>query len=161
MFFYRMRRYRWFAALVSVLLAVVILLSAISSLVRADSIYIIPDVVNNVYSYAMTVNNGNPVVSYYSNNTNNIVVAICGNPSCQTDLTVIRPIESIVPRGIAVTIVNGNPFIAYSTIEGPDPFTAHLRVVDCVDPLCSQPPIMTTVDEGAFFAVAIENMCSW
>src|SRR5690349_9286137 len=115
---YRIGRNRWFAGLIFVLLSVVVLLSSVTSQVQADSIYLVPDLLKNIpYSYSMAVNNGNPVLSYYSKNTSKIVVASCGNPACETALTVINPIASQLLRSVAVTIINGNPFILYSTNE--------------------------------------------
>lgn len=150
---YRSYHPRSFFALIIALVSVAILMLVLISQVQAASIYVLPDTLSNNPNYSMTVNNGKPILSYYSKDIGSIVVAICGNTSCETALTVIHPIETVLLEAVAVTIVNGNPLIAYSTLEYPS--ASHLRVAACIDPLCSQPPVITTLDTGDFWHMAI------
>ncbi|MEP6984770.1 MAG: hypothetical protein ABI970_04180, partial [Chloroflexota bacterium] len=145
---------RWFTALSLALLTLVVLFSALTPQVRADSIYSIPDQLDYATThYAITVNNGKPILTYQSKNTNTLVVAFCGNPACETALTDIRGIVGSAVRAEAITIVNGNPFIAYSTLESPS--ISHLKVIACVDPTCSQPAVYTPLDTGDFLNMSI------
>jgi len=153
-----MHHRRWFAALSLALLTLVILFSALTPQVRADSIYSIPDKLDYAANqYAMMVNNGKPVLTYHSKNTNTLVVAFCGNPACETSLTVVRQIVGQGTQAEAITSVNGNPFIAYSTLESPS--ISHLKVIACLDATCSQPAVYTPLDAGDFqnLSITLQN----
>lgn len=111
---------------------------------QAASIYLIPATAYSGTDYSMAVNNGNPVLSYWSQPDQSVMVAICANPACTTATTMIRPIENVPSIAMDINVVDDKPIVAYSelTISAPD----ILKIAVCLDPGCSQPPVIRTLD---------------
>lgn len=131
------------------------LIWVVSQPAEAASIYLIPDIIYGS-DYSMAVNNGNPVISYRSNQTSEIVLALCTTPVCTTETTIVKPIESVIGSETAVTVIDGNPLVVYSESI---PNSYHqLKVAACSDPFCAQSPTITVVQTGAIWGF---NVTVW
>lgn len=92
---------------------------------------------------AVTLNGSHPVISYYDRNTQALKVAFCGDEACAALTTNSTKTIDATSKFYtsAVTVINGNPVIAYGDFANAD-----LKVAACSDALCSGSITITTVD---------------
>src|SRR5436853_452846 len=124
----------WFlAALIIVFITWMVIQTA-----QAASIYII-DAGGGFYSDVEVVS-GWPVISYYGG-SQDLMVAACQDPAC-TSPAIITAIDTagIVGSYNAITVVAGNPVIAYA-----DSTNSDLKVAACTNSSCTA-AIITTAD---------------
>ncbi|KTD79436.1 hypothetical protein [Legionella waltersii] len=107
-----------------------------------------PDIMGTVGMYtSITVDNNNyPVVSYYDASNGKLKILHCGNTSCTSGNSIVKP-DLSSSNGVQSSIkLNsaGNPVVAYFDFTN----TA-LKILSCGNAQCSSGNSITTVDSSA------------
>jgi hypothetical protein len=77
--------------------------------------------------------NGNPIISYYDDDNQDLKVAVCKNPTCTTSTNTTIDSNGVVGWYSSITIgTNGNPLISYLDYDNQD-----LKVAACNNPTCT------------------------
>jgi hypothetical protein len=98
--------------------------------------------------------NGNPIISYYDDDNQDLKVAVCKNPTCTTSTNTTIDSNGVVGWYSSITIgTNGNPIISYL-----DNTNGHLKVAACNNPTCTtstNSTIDSTGQVGTYTSIAI------
>ena len=98
--------------------------------------------------------NGNPIISYYDDDSYDLKVAACNNPTCTTSTNTTIDNNNDVGAYTSIAIgTNGNPIISYYDLTN-----SALKVAACNNPTCTT-STNTTIDNnndvGAYTSIAI------
>ena len=98
--------------------------------------------------------NGNPIISYYDDDSYDLKVAACNNPTCTTSTNTTIDNNNDVGAYTSIAIgTNGNPIISYYDLTN-----SALKVAACNNPTCNT-STNTTIDSadivGLYTSIAI------
>ena len=115
--------------------------------VRAGATHVARDSVGTVGGYTSIAigTDGLPVIAYLDDGNADLKVAKCSNPGC-TGAATTTIVDSLDAVGYFASIAigtDGNPVIAYLDATAND-----LKVAKCLNPACSGPSTITTLDAG-------------
>jgi hypothetical protein len=126
--------------------AVFILGLLMLQLVQADTIYVVDASAEQVTMSDTVFVGGNPAFVYWEADSQQIKLALCANPACETGTTTIRTLDTR-PNVTAVAIaeVNGSPFVAYA-----DSTSRELNVIACTNLACDPMPTPRPMSTGIY-----------
>ena len=98
--------------------------------------------------------NGNPMISYQDNSTDDLKIAACNNPTCTTSTNTTIESAGMVGYYTSITIgTNGNPIISYFDLTNRE-----LKIAVCNNPTCTtstNTTIDSTNDVGWYTSITI------
>jgi hypothetical protein len=101
---------------------------------------------------------GNPVISYYDGTNDDLKVAHCGNPSCDSGNTIRAVgVQGDVGRHSSIAIgLDSNPFISYYDSTNLDLKTIHCGNMSCSG-IITQRTVDSTGDVGRYTSTAFDK----